>query len=121
MNQAVIATVYSDRLAFDRYDFSVDRHLGTWEVALPLTRDSFTYTEDNRDKESPAFPQDAEITYNMISSGEVEFTYPQAEDNAYVYDYQVELKKDGQSVSSFLTFSQFYAAQIPARKTNRFA
>ncbi|HJG87586.1 InlB B-repeat-containing protein [Pseudoflavonifractor capillosus] len=121
MNQAVIATVYSDRITFDRYDFSVDRHLGTWEVALPLTQESFTYTEDSRDAEAPVFPEDAQVSYNMISSSEVEFTYPQAEDNAYVYDYWIELKQSGSVVDTCLTLSQFYAAEVPARKTNHFA
>ncbi len=121
MNQAVIATVYSDRIAFDRYDFSVDKHLGTWEIALPLMKESFAYTASSRDKEAPVFAESDAISLNMTSSSEVEFTYPQATDNAFVYDYKIDLKQGNTTVKSILTFSQFYAAKMPATKTNAFA
>lgn len=118
-SQGCLVEVYEDKVAITRLDFAHQREIGdAWVVPVPVTPEAFVYT-DERDREAPYFPPNAELYTNeeLTSSNSIAIVFDQAQDNELVHSYRVALKdaETGTQIMRHLAYSEFYLYPMPEK------
>jgi 3',5'-cyclic AMP phosphodiesterase CpdA len=117
LNQALIVEVYDDKLLMKRRDIHNNDWTGEpFEITLPATKSTFTYT-DSRDITPPYFTEDATIACvtEQISNSSITVTFSQALDNLLVHEYKIKVinGETGEIEKEILAFSEFYRDPKP--------
>nr|WP_243526880.1 FN3 and LamG domain-containing metallophosphoesterase family protein [Bacillus pseudomycoides] len=119
LSQGLLVEVDDQKVTIHRRDFHTNSWTGEpWVVELPAKKESFKYTED-RDKEKPAFLQDAKLKLSNITETSVTAAFPQAVDNLLVHSYRLQAKEKatGKVKNQLLAFSEFYRDPVPKELT----
>lgn len=83
-----------------------------WVISRPITKNSFTYTNEARNaaRMAPTFDENAKITVSDLTENTVKITFPAANHDDFVHSYRVEIKnKSNAAVQdvNYLYFSDF--------------
>lgn len=118
-SQGCLVEVHEDKVAITRLDFAHQREIGdAWVVPVPVIPEAFAYT-DERDREAPCFPADAEIQIKeeLAASDSIAIVFDQAQDNELVHSYRITLSDEetGTQLAQCFAYSEFYLHPMPEK------
>ena len=118
--QYLYMEIFSDRVDITRIKASDGKQIkNKWVLALPLTKETFTYTDDRAEsRTAPYFDSTAAITHSTVGKNVV-FTFPAAKHEDFVHSYRIKLFKNGEAepIKNELFFSDFYKGLSYMTKT----
>lgn len=108
--QYLYLQIFEDRIEIDRIKAATGEKIkDTWTLQLPLSKDTFTYTDARKDaRTAPYFEEGAKLSATL-SGSDLLVKFPAAKHDDFVHSYQIQLfDGNGKSLKDILIFSEFY-------------